>query len=218
MEGSTALITGGDSGIRRAVAVAFAHEGADVMIVYLNEHEDAQETKRLVEKHGRRCVRSAGDIGDSDFCRAAVERALDELGKIDILVNNAGEQKPHDRLEEITDEDLVRTFRTNILSYFFMTRAALPHLGPGSAIVNTTSVTAYRGIRVNAVAPGPVWTPLIASSFAPEDVATFGSEVPLGRAAEPAEIAPSFVFLSSRDASYMTGQVLHPNGGEIVNS
>ena len=247
LKGAVGLITGGDSGIGRAVAVAFAEEGADVLVVYLNEHEDAEETKRMVEDHGCRCVVVAGDVGKSAFCRKAVDRALRDFGKLDILVNNAAVQKPQERFEEITEEQIVRTFRTNILSYFFMTQAVLPHLGPGSAIVNTASVTAYRGsahlvdyaatkgaivaftrslsqalvergIRVNAVAPGPVWTPLIASSFPPKKVATFGSDVPLGRAAEPAEIAPSYVFLSSRDASYMTGQVLHPNGGEIVNS
>jgi len=247
LQGSVGLITGGDSGIGRAVAAAFAEEGADVMVVYLNEHKDAEETKRMVECHGRRCAVLAGDVRKSEFCRKAVGRTLRELGRIDILVNNVAEQKPHDRFEDLTEAQIVRAFQTNILSYFFMTQAALPHLRSGSVIVNTASVTAYRGsahlvdyaatkgaivaftrslsqalvdrgIRVNAVAPGPVWTPLIASSFPPDKVATFGSDVPLGRAAEPAEIAPSYVFLSSRDASYMTGQVLHPNGGEIVNS
>ena len=247
LKDAVALITGGDSGIGRAVAVAFAEEGADVMVVYLSEHEDAKETKRLVERYGRRCALAAGDVGEPAFCRKVVDRTLSELGRIDILVNNAAEQKPREHFEDLPEKQIVRTFQTNIFSYFFMTQAVLPHLQPGSAIVNTASVTAYRGsahlvdyaatkgaivaftrslsqalvergIRVNAVAPGPVWTPLIASSFAPKDVATFGSDVPLGRAAEPAEIAPSYVFLSCRDASYMTGQVLHPNGGEIVNS
>jgi len=247
LRGSVVLITGGDSGIGRAVAAAFAEEGADVMVVYLNEHQDAQETKRMVERHGRRCALFPGDVGKSELCREAVDRTLREFGRLDVLVNNAAEQRPQERFEDLTEDQIVRAFQTNILSYFFMTQAALPHLRSGSAIVNTTSVTAYRGsahlvdyaatkgaivaftrslsqalvergIRVNAVAPGPVWTPLIASSFPPEKVATFGSDVPLGRAAEPAEIAPSYVFLACRDASYMTGQVLHPNGGEIVNS
>jgi NAD(P)-dependent dehydrogenase (short-subunit alcohol dehydrogenase family) len=244
--GQAVLITGGDSGIGRAVAVAFAKEGADVAIVYLNEHEDARETQRLVEERGRRCVAIAGDVGDEKFCRGAVRRAVAELGRLDVLINNAAEQHPADRLEDITSEQLDRTFRTNIFSYFFMTRAALKHLHEGSAIVNTTSVTAYRGsahlidyaatkgaivaftrslaqalverkIRVNAVAPGPIWTPLIPASFPAKEVKTFGSDVPLGRAGEPVEVAPSYVFLACKDSSYMTGQVLHPNGGEIVN-
>jgi NAD(P)-dependent dehydrogenase (short-subunit alcohol dehydrogenase family) len=241
-----ALITGGDSGIGRAVAVAFAKEGADVAIVYLDEHEDARETERMVATHGRRCLLLSGDVGEEDFCKEAVERALEHLGRLDVLVNNAAEQHPQEGIEGISAEQLARTFRTNIFSYFFMTKAAMPHLKEGSAVVNTTSVTAYRGsahlldyaatkgaivaftrslaqalaekrIRVNAVAPGPIWTPLIPASFDAETVRDFGSDVPLGRAGEPSEVAPSFVFLASDDASYMTGQVLHPNGGEIVN-
>ena len=242
-----ALITGGDSGIGRATAIAFAKEGADVVIVYLNEHEDAEETKRLVEKEGRRCRAVAGDVGNEAFCRQAVQKTLKEFGHLDILVNNAAEQHPQDSIEHISAKQLERTFRTNIFSYFFMTKAALKHLPEGhSAIINTTSVTAYRGsphlldysatkgaivaftrslakaladkgIRVNGVAPGPIWTPLIPATFPPEKVATFGSDVPLKRAGQPEEVAPSYVFLASDDSSYMTGQVLHPNGGEVVN-
>jgi NAD(P)-dependent dehydrogenase (short-subunit alcohol dehydrogenase family) len=242
-----ALITGGDSGIGRAAAIAFAKEGADVAIVYLDEHGDAQETKRLVEKYDRRCHAIAGDVGDEDVCRQAVEETLKEFGHLDILVNNAAEQHPQESIEDISAEQLERTFRTNIFSYFFMTKAALKHLPKGrGAIINTTSVTAYRGsphlldyaatkgaivaftrslskalaekgIRVNGIAPGPIWTPLIPSTFPPEKVATFGADVPLKRAGQPEEVAPSYVFLASDDASYMTGQILHPNGGEVVN-
>ena len=245
LRGRVALITGGDSGIGRAVAIAFAKEGADVAIVYLEEHDDAQETQQLVAKHGRDCLLIDGDVGDSAFCAQAVERTLGTFGRLDVLVNNAAEQHTA-KLEALTDEQLERTFRTNVFSHFYLTRAALPHLREGASIINTTSVTAYRGspelldysatkgaivaftrslsqalaarsIRVNAVAPGPVWTPLIPASFSAEKVASFGSDVPMGRAGEPEEIAPSFVFLAGDDASYMTGQVLHPNGGEIIN-
>lgn len=241
-----ALITGGDSGIGRAVAIAFAREGADVAVAYLDEHKDAEETKRLVEREGRRCVLIAGDVGDHEHCKQAVGTVLRELGRLDILVNNAAEQQPQDSLDKITPAQLERTFRTNIFSYFFMAQAALPHLTDGASIINTTSVTAYKGspqlldysstkgaivsftrslslalaekkIRVNAVAPGPIWTPLIPSTFPPDKVATFGSDVPLQRAGQPEEVAPSYVFLASDDASYMTGQVLHPNGGTVVN-
>jgi NAD(P)-dependent dehydrogenase (short-subunit alcohol dehydrogenase family) len=247
LEGKRALITGGDSGIGRAVAIAYAKEGADVAILYLNEHEDAERTKKDVEKEGRKCITIAGDIGDEQFCRDAVAQAVDELGGLDILVNNAAEQHPQPDIQRISAYQLERTFRTNIFSFFFMTKAAMKHLKSGSAIINTTSVTAYRGsgqlldysstkgaivaftrslaenlaekkIRVNGVAPGPIWTPLIPSTFPPDKVAKFGSDVPLGRAGEPAEVAPSYVFLASEDSSYMTGQVLHPNGGEIVNA
>ncbi len=246
LEGKAALITGGDSGIGRAVAIAFAKEGADVAVLYLDEHEDAEETRRLVEEKGRRCVTIAGDIGDEAFCREAVERAVRELGRLNVVVNNAAEQHEQNSLEDISAEQLERTFRTNIFSFFYITKAALPHLKEGSAIVNSTSVTAYRGsshlmdyastkgaivaftrslaqnlaekkIRVNAVAPGPIWTPLIPASFDEEKVKTFGADVPLGRPGQPEEVAPSYVFLASDDASYMTGQVLHPNGGEVVN-
>jgi NAD(P)-dependent dehydrogenase (short-subunit alcohol dehydrogenase family) len=246
LQDKMAMITGGDSGIGRAIAIAFAREGADVAIVYLNEHKDAEETKRLVELEGRRCVTIAGDVGEERFCRDAVDRVMREFHRLDILINNAAEQHPQETIEKITANQLERTFRTNIFSMFFMTKAALPHLKEGSAIVNTTSVTAYKGnptlldysstkgaivaftrslsqalvdrkIRVNGVAPGPIWTPLIPSTFPEEKVETFGSNVPLKRAGQPEEVAPSYVFLASDDASYMTGQILHPNGGVIVN-
>lgn len=242
-----ALITGGDSGIGRAVAIAFAKEGANVAIVYLNEHDDAMATKTRVQQLGRQCIVLAGDVGDPDFCADAVSLTIEEFGKLDILVNNAAEQHPQESLLDITPEQLERTFRTNIFSYFYMAREALQHLRAGSAIINTSSVTAYRGsaylvdyastkaaivgftrslalaladqeIRVNGVAPGPVWTPLIPASFEADEVATFGSDVPMQRAGQPEEVAPSFVFLASSDSSYMTGQMLHPNGGEVVNA
>lgn len=241
-----AIISGGDSGIGRAVAIAFAREGADLVIGYLDEQDDADETARLVEAIGRRCVAVAGDIGEPDTAQRLVQRALEQFGRLDIVVNNAGEQHVRKSIEDIDVEQLERTFRTNVFGMFHLTKAALPHLQRGACIVNTASVTAYkgsgglvdysatkgaivsftrslsqqlaeRGIRVNAVAPGPVWTPLIPASFDAESVASFGGDVALGRPGQPAEIAPSFVFLASEDASYMTGQVLHPNGGEIVN-
>jgi NAD(P)-dependent dehydrogenase (short-subunit alcohol dehydrogenase family) len=241
-----ALITGGDSGIGHAVAVLYAKEGADVSIVYLNEHKDARETQRLVEDQGRKCLLIAGDIGREKFCRAAVAQTKRELGKIDILVNNAAEQHPQESITKITEKQLEKTFRTNIFSFFFLTKAVMPHFRNGGVIINCASVTAYQGspelldysatkgaivaftrslsqaladkkIRVNAVAPGPIWTPLIPSTFPAKDVAKFGSDTPLGRAGEPEEVATSFVFLASGDSSYMTGQVLHPNGGRIVN-
>jgi NAD(P)-dependent dehydrogenase (short-subunit alcohol dehydrogenase family) len=246
LNGKAALITGGDSGIGRAVAIAFAREGAAVTIVYLDEHKDAEDTKRLVEKEGGRCLTIAGDVGTVDCCRDSVARALREFGRLDILVNNAAEQHPQNSIELITPEQLERTFRTNIFSFFYMTQAALPHLRDGASIINTTSVTAYKGsghlldysstkgaivsftrslsqalaekrIRVNAVAPGPIWTPLIPSTFPSDKVEKFGSDVPLKRAGQPEEVAPSYVFLASDDASYMTGQVLHPNGGTVIN-
>jgi len=246
LQDKVAIITGGDSGIGRAIAVAFAKEGADVAIVYLEEHKDANETKRLVEENGRRCLLVSGDVGQEEFCRKAVEQTVKALDKIDILVNNAAEQHPQESIEKITEKQLEHTFRTNIFSFFFMTKAVMKHLNKGSAIINTTSVTAYKGsahlldysstkgaitaftrslsqaladkaIRVNAVAPGPIWTPLIPSTFSPKEVETFGSDVPLGRPGQPEEVAPSFVFLASDDSSYITGQVLHPNGGTIVN-
>lgn len=247
LAGKAALITGGDSGIGRAVAVLFAREGADVAIVYLDESEDAAETKAAVEAEGRRCLTLAGDIGDERFCRAAVARTLEAFGRLDVLVNNAAEQHPQESLEDISEQQLVRTFRTNVFGYFFVTKAALPHLKEGAAIVNTTSVTAYRGskelvdyaatrgaivaftrslaqqlagkgIRVNGVAPGPIWTPLIPSSFDPERTSKHGASVPLKRPGQPNEVATCHLFLACADASYMTGQVLHPNGGEIVNA
>jgi NAD(P)-dependent dehydrogenase (short-subunit alcohol dehydrogenase family) len=246
LRGKVALITGGDSGIGRAVAVSFAREGADVMILYLDEHQDANETRRLVEQEGRRCVAYAGDVGTKTVCTASVEQVLDKFGHLDILVNNAAEQHLQDCITKISPEQLERTFRTNIFSFFYMTQAALPHLKEGSTIINSASVTAYKGswhlldyaatkgaiisftrslsqalveqgIRVNAVAPGPIWTPLIPSTFSPDEVQKFGSHVPMKRAGQPEEVAPSYVFLASSDSSYMTGQVLHPNGGTIVN-
>jgi NAD(P)-dependent dehydrogenase (short-subunit alcohol dehydrogenase family) len=241
-----ALVTGGDSGIGRAVAVAYAREGADVAIVYLNEHEDAQAVEKYVEQEGRRCLSIPGDLGDESFCQQAIQKVIDEFGHLDILVNNAGEQHPQQSIEDITAEQLERTFRTNIFAMFFLTKAAMPHLKQGSSIINTTSVTAYqgspslidysatkgaivtftrslsrslvgKGIRVNAVAPGPIWTPLIPSTFPDEKVERFGLQVPMQRAGQPEEVAPSYVFLASTDSSYMSGQVLHVNGGEIIN-
>jgi NAD(P)-dependent dehydrogenase (short-subunit alcohol dehydrogenase family) len=246
LEGMVALITGGDSGIGRAVAICFAKEGADVVVVYYDEHEDARATQAKVEEHGRRCLLIAGDIKQESFCRDAVERTVHEMGRLDILVNNAGVQFPKKSISEITAEQLDTTFRTNIFAMFYLVKAALPHLAKGSAIINTTSVTAYRGspglldysatkgaivaftrslslnladqgIRVNAVAPGPIWTPLIPATFDSEHVKNFGSDVPMKRAGHPYEVAPAYVFLASTDSSYISGQVIHPNGGEIIN-
>src|SRR4051812_5726707 len=246
LKGKVALITGGDSGIGRAVAVLFAREGADVTISYLNEHKDAEETTRMVEAEGQSCLALPGDVGKENVCRQIVEKTISEFGRLDILVNNAAEQHPQEEITKISSEQLERTFRTNIFAYFYFAKAALPHLKPGSVIINTTSVTAYRGssqlldysatkgaivaftrslseaiidkgIRVNGVAPGPIWTPLIPSTFPAKKVAEFGSDVPMKRAGEPMEIAPCYVFLACTDSSYMTGQVLHPNGGEIIN-
>ncbi len=241
-----AVITGGDSGIGRAVAVYFAREGADVAIVYLDEHSDAEETKRMVEQEGRRCITISGDVGEEEVCRNAVRQTVDAFGRLDILVNNAAVQFEKSSIEEIGADQLLRTFKTNIFSHFFMTKAALKHLKPGGTIINTTSVTAYqgndrlidysatkgaivaftrslatslaeKGIRVNGVAPGPIWTPLIPASFPESHVERFGGNVPMKRAGQPEEVAPCYVFLASTDSSYMTGQVLHPNGGKIVN-
>lgn len=246
LQGKVALITGGDSGIGRAVAIAFAKEGADVAVSYLNEHVDAEETKKQVEAEGRRCITFAGDIGQEDFCRQIVEQTVSQLGKLDTLVNNAAEQHPQESIEDITEEQLERTFRTNIFSMFFLTKAALPHLKEGCTVINTTSVTAYKGspqlldysstkgaivaftrslsqsliekgIRVNGVAPGPIWTPLIPSTFPEEKVEKFGADTPMKRPGQPEEVANCYVFLASDDASYLAGQILHPNGGEVVN-
>lgn len=241
-----AIITGGDSGIGRAVAVHFAREGADSAVVYLDEHEDAQETRRQVEEEGRTCLLIAGDIGEEDFCQAAVEHTVQEFGRLDIVVNNAAIQRERHSPEEVTREDLERVFRTNIFAQFYMVKAAMKHLRKGASIINTTSVVSHQGhealleyaatkgaittftrslalmlarqgIRVNGVAPGPIWTPPTPASFAPGKVKAFGSDVPLGPAGQPAEVAICYVFLASDDASYITGQVMHPNGGRIVN-
>jgi NAD(P)-dependent dehydrogenase (short-subunit alcohol dehydrogenase family) len=242
-----ALITGGDSGIGKAVSLLFAKEGADIAVIYLSESEDAEETKQCIEKeYGRKCLLIQGDIADEKFCIQSIQKVIDAYGRIDILINNAATQYDAKELTDIKTENMLRTFQTNIFSMFWITKTALAHMNEGSAIVNTTSVTAYRGsphlmdyaatkgaivaftrslasnlvkkgIRVNAVAPGPVWTPLITSSFDKEQVAKFGSDSPMGRPGQPAEVAPCYLFLASEDASYMTGQVLHPNGGEIIN-
>ncbi len=247
LAGKVALVTGGDSGIGAAVAVHFAKEGADLAIAYLEEQQDAEHVRQLVGQQGRQCITMAGDIGDEGFCRQLLGDTLARFGKLDILVNNAAEQHSVSRIEDIPIAQFEHTFRTNIFAYFYLTRAALPHLPGGARIINTTSVTAYRGsahlldysstkgaivsftrslsqqlaprnILVNAVAPGPVWTALIPSSSSAAGVSQFGSGVPLGRAAQPEEIAPCYVFLASDDSSYMTGQVLHPNGGEVINT
>ncbi|KAF6511027.1 SDR family oxidoreductase [Geobacillus sp. FSL K6-0789] len=246
LKNKTAIISGGDSGIGRAVAVHFAKEGADVAIIYLNEHEDAEETKRLVEQEGRRCLAMAGDIGDEEFCKEAVKQTIEAFGKLDIVVNNAAEQHPQPNFLNITAAQLEKTFRTNVFGCFFLTKAALPHLKNGSAIINTASVTAYegneqlidysatkgaivaftrslakalvgQGIRVNGVAPGPIWTPLIPSTFKSEQVATFGANTPMKRPGQPSEVAPCYVFLASDESSYMTGQMLHVDGGKFVS-
>src|SRR4051794_39326879 len=248
LAGKVALITGADSGIGRAVAVLFAREGADVAILYLCEHDDAAKTKQIVEAEGRRAITIPGDIGDKQLCERAVQQTVDQLGRLDILVNNAGEQHSDKDIREITEDQLKRTFQTNIFGMFFMTQAALPHLKQGSAIINCTSVTMYKGsphlldysatkgaitaftrslaknlvkqgIRVNAVAPGPIWTPL--NPFGgqePEKIPEFGKDTPMGRPGQPNEVAPSFLFLACEDASYMTGQVMHPDGGESTSS
>ena len=251
LEGRRAFVTGADSGIGRSVAVLFAREGADVAVAYLAEDSDAEETRRAVEAEGRRCVLLRGDLGDPKHAREAVARAAEELGGLDIVVSNAAEQHPQPSLDKISDEQMERTFRTNVFAMFYVVRAALPHLersaeeGRDPSVVCTTSVTTYKGsgglidyastkgaivgfvrslsqnlaprIRVNAVAPGPIWTPLIPSTFPPEEVDSFGKSTPMKRPGQPEEVAPSFVFLASSDASYMTGQTLHPNGGHVVN-
>ena len=237
-----ALITGADSGIGRAVAIAFAREGADILVAYLNEHEDAAETVKWVEKAGRKAVAAPGDVADPAHCRALVERAVKNFGKLDILVNNAAMQRTYEKLEEISAEDWDRTFRTNIYSMFYLAQAAVPHLHDGAAIINTSSINAKspnptllpyattkgavatftaglagllaeKGIRVNCVAPGPIWTPLIPSTMPEEKVEKFGGNVPLKRPGQPAEVAPAFVFLASDDGSYITGAVVPVTGG-----
>jgi NAD(P)-dependent dehydrogenase (short-subunit alcohol dehydrogenase family) len=246
LDGKVALITGGDSGIGRSVAVHFAREGAQVAIIYLNENQDAEETKQLVEAEGKSCLLIPGDIRQQEFCQEAVGRVIREFGKLNILVNNAAEQHPRENIEEISSAQLTNTFSTNIFSFFYCTQAALQHLEEGDCIINTTSITAYhgspglldysstkgaitsftrslsvslaeRGIRVNAVAPGPIWTPLIPSTFDAEHVEKFGKDTPFKRPGQPCEVAPSYVFLACDDASYISGQVIHPNGGQVVN-
>lgn len=248
LKDKVALITGGDSGIGRAVAVHFAREGADVAISYTSREDvDAQKTKELVEAEGRQCLLLPGDIRQEVYCKYIVDATVKQFGKLNILVNNAGLQLQHQTLEEADDDALLATFETNIYSFFRVTKAAVPHLHEGDCIINTTSVTAYqgradlleysstkgaimtftralssnlitKGIRVNAVAPGPIWTPLNPASVSAEEVAEFGKDVPMKRPGQPSEVAPSYVFLASKDASYITGQVLHPNGGTIVNA
>lgn len=247
LAGKVAIITGGDSGIGRAVSVHFAREGADVAIIYHKEDKDAQVTRQLVEEKGHKALLLQADVGNEEQCRTAIDKVLSELGKIDIVVNNAAIQHPQQSIEDISEDQLEDTFRTNIFSQFFIVKAALPHLPKGGSIINTASVTAYRGsqslldysstkgaivaftrslaqsvakkgIRVNAVAPGPIWTPLITSTFPDEKIENFGKDTLLERPGQPAEVAPCFVFLASEDASYITGQVIHPNGGSIVNT
>ena len=245
LKDKTVLITGGDSGIGRAVSIAFAKEGADLAIVYYDEHDDAGETKKIIENSGRKCLLIPGDITDSSFCKSAIKKAMENYGKIDVLINNAAVQFPQNSIEDITEQQLERTFKTNIFSMFYITSAALPHFKPGCCIINTTSITAYRGskdlidysstkgaivsftrslalslignnIRVNAVAPGPIWTPLIPSSYSPQKVGQFGSTAPIGRPGQPVEQASAYVFLASPEASYITGETIHVNGGDFI--
>ncbi|MBS1494870.1 MAG: SDR family oxidoreductase [Bacteroidetes bacterium] len=246
LQNKAAIITGGDSGIGRAVAIDFAKEGCNVGIIYFNEHRDAKETKKLIEEQGQRCLLLPGDVKGENFCKRSVDKVYKEFGRLDILVNNAAVQYPQDNIEKITKAQLIKTFSTNIFSMFYMVKAAMKYLKKGAAIINTASVTAYRGspelldysstkgaivaftrslsgslvkkgIRVNAVAPGPIWTPLIPASFPKQKVSHFGSETPMGRTGQPEEVAPAYVFLASDDSSYITGQIIHVNGGEIVN-
>lgn len=240
------LITGGDSGIGRAASIALAKEGAKLAIIYLNEHDDAKKTKEDIEKYGATCLLIAGDVGEEAFCTEAVKQTIAEFGQLDVLINNAAEQHYQEKIEDISTEQLERTFKTNIFSCFHLIKAAMPHLQKGSSIINTASIVAYKGnpvlmdysstkgamialtrslsenlvskgIRVNAVAPGPIWTPLIPASFPKEQVAKFGTDSPMGRPGQPAELAPSYVYLASDDSSYVSGQVLHVNGGSIIN-
>ncbi|MCQ0986168.1 SDR family oxidoreductase [Jiella marina] len=245
LDGQAAIVTGGDSGIGRAVAIAFAREGADVLVSYLDEHEDAEETKRWVEKAGKRCVLMPGDMKDEGHCFAIVERAASEFGRLDVLVNNAAHQKVIADFEELSAEEIDVTFRTNVYSMFFMVKAALKHMKPGATIVNTTSINASdpsagllpyavtkgaiynftgglahrlidRGIRVNGVAPGPIWTPFIPATMTDEKIKSFGSSTPIGRAGQPAELAPAYVYLASDDSTYVTGEVIAVTGGRLM--
>ena len=247
LESKVALITGGDSGIGRSVAVHFAREGADVAVMYHTNDEDAEETRGLIEKEGRKCLLLKGDVGDEKFCQKAVQQTKKELGRVNVLVNNAAEQHEQQKLEDISEKQLVQTFRTNIFGYFFMAKAVLPDMKKGDTIINTTSVTSYRGsdhlmdyastkgaittftrslsanlaeqgIRVNGVAPGPIWTPLIPSTFDEKTVADFGKDTPLKRPGQPSEVAPAYAFLAGEDSSYITGQMIHVNGGEQVGA
>ena len=246
LRGRKAIITGGDSGIGRAVAIAFGREGADVLVSYLNEHEDAENTKATLEKDGAKVVLLSGDVQNADHCRTIVDKAMEAFGAIDILVNNAAHQATFKEIEDISDEEWELTFKVNIHAMFYLVKATVPHMKPGGSIINTASINAdapnptllayattkgaiqnftaglaqllaKKGIRANAVAPGPIWTPLIPSTMTEEATVNFGKQVPMKRAGQPEEVAPCYVFLSSDDSSYMTGQVLHPNGGEVVN-
>lgn len=247
LKNKIALITGGDSGIGKATAILFAKEGAKIAIIYRSSDEDAEKTKKRVEEVGSDCILIKGDIGDKNFCYEAIGIIIDKFKKIDILINNAGEQHPQESIEDIDEAQLISTFKTNIFSIFYLTQAAMPYLTEGSSILNNASVTAYKGnktlldysstkgaivsftrslalniaekgIRVNAVAPGPIWTPLIPSTFPPDKVASFGTDTPMGRVGQPYEVAVCFLFLASDDASYITGQTIHVNGGKVVSS
>ncbi|MDQ0253188.1 NAD(P)-dependent dehydrogenase (short-subunit alcohol dehydrogenase family) [Evansella vedderi] len=247
LQGKVAIISGGDSGIGRAVAYAFAKEGATIVIVYLNEHADAQETKQRVEQLGQQCLAIAGDLGQEQTSHQVVEQTVRLFGRIDIIVNNCAESYPQDQITDITSEQLIRVFQSNVFSYFYLTKAALPYLKEGSSIINTTSASAYegqrgnldysttkganvtftrslaldlvdKGIRVNGVSPGPIWTPIIPSSFSAEVVQNFGTGTPMKRAGQPFELAPAYVYLASDESSYVTGQMIHVNGGMKTSS